>query len=93
MNTPTHSIPADLVEQLQRSIHELNNALTPILANAQLARVMIDPSAADVREAMDDVVEAAGRANKLVADLREVARRLQDTIEAADAPAPEIHDG
>lgn len=89
MTTRTDSDSATLVGQLRRSIHELNNALTPILANAQLAQVMTDPSSADVREALDDVVEAAGRANQLVAELRDIATGLQEP----GAPTAEARDG
>lgn len=89
MTRRTDSDSAALVGQLRRSIHELNNALTPILANAQLARVMVDPSSTDVREALDDVVEAAGRANQLVGELREIATGLQEPV----APTAEDRDG
>lgn len=84
----------ELVSQLRHQLHELNNALTPILANAQLAQLMIDSEATEVREAVDDVVQAAGRANSLVAQMRELARALHDTLNAESRPdAKEEGDG
>lgn len=76
-----------LAGELRHTLHELNNALTPILANAQLARVMLDPSATDIREALDDVVEAAGRANALVAEMRELVLAIQDSGSDTDKDA------
>lgn len=91
--TPTNSTPAELVQRLRHSIHEINNALTPILANAQLARVMVDPSGTDVREALDDVVSAATRANQLVSEMREISNALQETLEPEKAPGSESRRG
>lgn len=78
--------PGELASELRHSLHELNNALTPILANAQLARLMLESEEAEVREALDDVVEAAGRANSLVAEMRELVRALHDTLEMEGSP-------
>lgn len=83
----TENDSGELVSQLRYQLHELNNALTPILANAQLARLMLDSEAAEVREAVDDVVEAAGRANALVAEMRKLARALHQTLD--DDPVDE----
>lgn len=81
MDTEVKPSSVELVEGLRKSMHEFNNTLTPILANAQLARVMIDPSNEDVREAMDDIVDAAERARKLVQDMRQTAKELQDRVD------------
>jgi signal transduction histidine kinase len=91
MRSEDHS--GELLSQLRHSLHELNNALTPILANAQLAQLMLDGQGTEVREAVDDVVEAAGRANALVAEMRQLARTLHDTLEGADSDPKEVDDG
>ena len=81
MNTQTDTRSLELVQGMRKTIHEFNNTLTPILANAQLARAMIDPGAKDVREAVDDIVEAAGRARELVQEMRQAARDLQEQVD------------
>ncbi len=81
MDTEMKPSSIELVESLRKSMHEFNNALTPILANAQLARIMIDESNEDVREAMDDIVEAAQRAKTLVQDMRQTAKDLQERVD------------
>ena len=81
MNTPTGLHPLELVEDMRKSIHAFNNTLTPILANAQLARAMIDPSDRDIREAVDDIVHSAERARKLVQEMRETAKALQASVD------------
>lgn len=81
MDTKMKPSSIELVEGLRKSMHEFNNALTPILANAQLARIMIDDSNEDVREAMDDIVDAAQRAKKLVQEMRQTALELQERID------------
>lgn len=81
MNTEMKPSSVELVEGLRKSMHEFNNALTPILANAQLARIMIDESNEDMREAMDDIVDAAQRAKKLVQEMRLTAKELQERVD------------
>lgn len=81
MDTKVKHSSVELVEGLRKSMHEFNNTLTPILANAQLARVMIDPSNDDVREAMDDIVDAAERAKRLVQEMRRTAKELQERVD------------
>lgn len=81
MDTTMKPSSSELVEGLRKSMHEFNNALTPILANAQLARIMIDPSNEDVREAMDDIVDAAQRAKELVQEMRQTAKELQERVD------------
>lgn len=91
--TPTNPTSGELVHQLRHSIHELNNALTPILANAELARAMVDRSSTDIREALDDVVSAASRANQLVSEMRDIVKGLQETPEPEQAPGSEAPHG
>ncbi len=95
MTTRANPESTQLVQELRRSMHELNNALTPILANAQLARLLLEPPSTDIREALDDVVDAAGRANGLVGEMRAIATRLQDLLDGATASeeAPEADRG
>ena len=80
MDTKVKPSSVELVEELRKSMHEFNNTLTPILANAQLARVRIDPSNDDVREAMDDIVDAAERAKRLVQEMRQTAKELEERV-------------
>jgi len=70
-----------LTGRLRHSLHELNNALTPILANAQLVRLILDAPESDAGEAVEDIIEAAGRANALVSEMREMARDLDERME------------
>lgn len=80
MTLPNDPDSTDLLRGLRHAMHELNNALTPVLANAQLARVTVDTDPAETKEALDDVVEAAARANALVAEMGGIVRDLQDKL-------------
>jgi len=55
--------------QLRRLLHDLNNALTPILANAQLAQLALGPNSG-LDEELQDVVAGARRAQSLVLEIR-----------------------
>jgi signal transduction histidine kinase len=75
--------PIDRVSELRIVIHQLNNALTPILANAQLMQVMLGDQS-EVAHEVQDVVEGAKRANELVGELRSVTEGLSAALEASD---------
>lgn len=77
----------ELMEKLRSTLHDLNNALTPVMANAQLMRFSVEESSGELVEALDDVVESSARANALVADLRHIARSLDDALHAEDGDA------
>ncbi|MGE0161340.1 MAG: hypothetical protein AB7T31_18240 [Gemmatimonadales bacterium] len=55
--------------QLRQLLHDLNNALTPILANAQLAQLALGPNSG-LDEELDDVMAGAKRAQSLVLEIR-----------------------
>jgi len=55
--------------RLRQLLHDLNNALTPILANAQLAQLALGPNSG-LDEELDDVVAGAKRAQGLVLEIR-----------------------
>lgn len=80
MNKSTENPSPEVVGELRRVIHELKNALTPILANAQLARSVLGPDS-EVAGELEDVVTGAQRANKLVGEIRTIAEGL-----GGDAP-------
>lgn len=77
------SQPVDRVQELRSVIHQLNNALTPILANAQLLQVVLGAES-EVAHEVQDVVEGAKRANALVLELRGVTEDLSAALEARD---------
>lgn len=88
----------EILSGLRRSLHDLNNALTPIMANAQLARLMVEPSEGELGETLDDVIEASSRANALVAQMRQLARELEEALPPGEAPGSvaddeEVHHG
>lgn len=58
-----------------RVVHELNNALTAVLANAQLILAGLEGGAFD--EELADVIEGARRATALARRLRQSAQALQ----------------
>lgn len=93
---PIDPTPARLMDELRQAIHDMNNAMTPVLANAQLARVMIDPSAGELDAILDDVVQGCTRAKRTASEIRTIARRLRDELPgiAAEADAQkEASDG
>lgn len=69
--------PEAMTLQLRRLVHDLNNALTPILANAQLAQLILGPDSS-VSAELDDVVAGAKRANAIVGEIRTAATRLAE---------------
>jgi signal transduction histidine kinase len=75
MNKSTENLSPEVVGELRRVIHELKNALTPILANAQLARSVLGPDS-EVAGELEDVVAGAQRANKLLGEIRMIAEGL-----------------
>jgi signal transduction histidine kinase len=75
MNTSTENPSPEVVGELRRVIHELRNALTPILANAQLARSALGPDS-EVAGELADVVTGAQRANELLGEIRTIAEGL-----------------
>lgn len=85
MSNPTDSRAVELTNELRHAIHEINNALTPILANAQLVRMLVDRES-EAHEAIEDVVNSASRANAIVASMRETITSLQAAIDATETP-------
>ncbi len=77
---PIDSTPAQLMDELRKAIHEMNNAMTPVLANAQLARLMVDPSTGELDEILEDIVEASSRAKGTAVEIRTIARRLREEL-------------
>jgi signal transduction histidine kinase len=75
--------PAERLEQLRRTIHTLNNALTPIMANAQLIQAIMGPGS-EVDQEVADVIEGAQRTKQLIKDLREIAESLVECLEIED---------
>jgi len=75
--------PAARLEQLRRTIHTLNNALTPIMANAQLIQAILGPGS-EVDQEVTDVIEAAQRTKQLIKDLREICESLVECLEIED---------
>lgn len=84
--------PTEMLDALRTALHDLNNALTPVMANAQLARLMIDPSNEELGDTLDDMVEASARANLLVSRMREIAKDLQRTL-AGPTPTDDVPGG
>ena len=75
--------PTQHVQDLRRTIHTLNNALTPVLANAQLVQAILGPTS-DVDQEMEDVVEGAKRTKQLINELKQIADDLVDSLEHLD---------
>lgn len=69
--------PAAMTLQLRRLVHDLNNALTPVLANAQLTQLVLGPESS-VSAELEDVVAGAKRANALLGEIRTLATRLAE---------------
>jgi signal transduction histidine kinase len=69
--------PAAMTLQLRRLAHDLNNALTPVLANAQLIQLVLGPDSS-VSDELEDVVAGAKRANAIVGEIRALATRLAE---------------
>jgi two-component system, cell cycle sensor histidine kinase and response regulator CckA len=74
---------ASLGTMLGGLAHELNNPLTSIKSFAQL--LLLDERPAEDREGLEVIHQESGRAARLVADLRQLARQTQE----AAGPAPE----
>lgn len=87
------AVTVRLVGELRAVVHAMNNALTPITANAQLARLMIDDSEGELGEILDDVVEAAGRASRLALDMRGITQSLEEALPAEDADGDVLEGG
>lgn len=75
--------PTRLVGELRAAVHDINNALTPILANAQIARLMVEDDGEELAEILDDVVDGAARASDLVVGMRGITRSLQEAFPPA----------
>lgn len=75
--------PNQHVQDLRRTIHTLNNALTPVLANAQLVQAILGPTS-DVDQEMEDVVEGAKRTKQLIHELKQIADDLVESLEHLD---------
>jgi hypothetical protein len=70
--------PAAMALQVRRLAHDLNNALTPVLANAQLAQLILGPGSS-VNAELDDLVAGAKRANAIVGEIRTLAMRMAES--------------
>ena len=73
-----HYLRVSTIGELTTSLaHELNQPLTAILANAQAAQRLIDQGAdrAEIREALQDIVDEDKRAGEVIRRLRELLRK------------------
>jgi signal transduction histidine kinase len=64
--------------------HEINQPLTAILSNAEAARRMLasdQPSLADVKEALDDIIQEDNRAGDVIRRLRGMMKRGERRLE------------
>jgi C4-dicarboxylate-specific signal transduction histidine kinase len=67
--------------------HEINQPLTAILANAQAALHLLPegaPNAAEVREALQDIVHEDNRAGQVIQRLRTLMKKGETTYEAIE---------
>lgn len=80
MMRPFDSRPAHLMEELRLAIHDMDNAITPVLANAQLARPMAGASERELDAILKDIVEASTRAKATAVRVREIAGRLREAM-------------
>lgn len=88
-----NSNPKQLVEELRRALHDINNALTPIMANAQLARLMVDTESGELCDILDDVVDGSVRAGARVSDLRDIAAALGEALAISVVPGEDAARG
>ena len=79
--------PTRLVGALRAAVHDINNALTPILANAQIARLMVEDDGEELAEILDDVVDGAARASDIVVGILGITRSLQEALPKAGTDA------
>jgi signal transduction histidine kinase len=89
-----HLSRVTMLGELSGSIaHELNQPLTAILSNAQAALLMIDTPVGmtEVREILQDIVDADKRAGEVIRRLRLLFTKGQ-TVYQRLAPAEVIHD-
>lgn len=75
--------PSPLTEEMRRTVHDLNNALTTILANAQLAAACLGAESR-VTEELDDIIAGARTASELARRLRAMARELDGAEEGSE---------
>jgi C4-dicarboxylate-specific signal transduction histidine kinase len=83
-----HLTRVSVVGELSGAIaHELNQPLTAILANAQAARRMLvngAPNFSDLAEALDDIVQANGRAGEVISRVRRLLKKGESRFEPVD---------
>ncbi|HSV23097.1 MAG TPA: ATP-binding protein [Xanthobacteraceae bacterium] len=87
-NEVAHLMRASVLGQLSGAIaHEINQPLTAILSNAQGALHLLaqnSPDLAEVRDALQDIVDEDNRAGEVVHRLRNLLRKGERKIESVD---------
>ena len=84
----THLMRVSVLGELSGAIaHEVNQPLTAILSNAQAALYMLgqaSPDLAEVRDALQDIVQEDNRAGEVVQRLRGLLKKGESRSEPAD---------
>jgi signal transduction histidine kinase len=84
----THLMRVSVLGELSGAIaHEINQPLTAILSNAQAALALLEqksPDLAEVRDAINDIVEEDNRAGDVITRLRKLLKKGEQSAEAID---------
>lgn len=84
----THLMRVSMLGELSGAVtHELNQPLTAILSNAQAALHLLSktsPDVAEVRDAIQDIVDANSRAGEVIQRLRNLLRKGEKKSEQVD---------
>lgn len=87
-NEVTHLMRVSVLGELSGAIaHEVNQPLTAILSNAQAALYLLEqdsPNLAEVRDALQDIVEEDNRAGEVVHRLRSLLKKGETRSEPVD---------
>jgi PAS domain S-box-containing protein len=87
----THLMRVSVLGELSGAIaHEVNQPLTAILSNAQAALYFLaqdKPNLAEVRDALQDIVQEANRAGEVVHRLRSLLKKGETRVEPVDINA------
>ncbi len=84
----THLMRVSVMGELSGAIaHEVNQPLTAILSNAQAALYLLEhdsPNLAEVRDALEDIVQEDNRAGEVVRRLRSLLKKGETRFESVD---------
>lgn len=83
MDSEQSKTPLERARALRSTVHDLKNALTPVLANARVMQMRISPDAG-VDEELVDILEGAIRASDIAARLSQLARGLEADLGGAE---------